>query len=41
MDKSKRKAIVNAVTKDPKMMEQLSGLLQNEDIQKKLKDLLK
>ena len=41
MDKSKRKQLLDSISRDPKAMEQLTGLLQNPDIQSKLKDFLK
>lgn len=41
MDKSQRKELLNELSKNPDAMKQVSSLLQNSDIQKKLKDLLK
>ena len=40
LDKTKQKKLLSELSKDKKTMEQLSGILQNPDIQKKLKDIL-
>lgn len=40
MDKTSRKKLVDAVSRDPDTMSKLKGLLEDESIQKKLKDIL-
>lgn len=40
MDKSSRKKLVDSVSRDPDTMSKLKGLLEDESIQKKLKDIL-
>ena len=40
MDKSSRRSLVDSISRDPDTMEKISGLLEDEKIQKKLKDIL-
>ena len=41
MDKTKRKQLLSEISKDQKTMEQVTNLLRDPEMKKKLKDLLR
>lgn len=41
MDKKSRKEMLDTLSRDPKIMEQVSSLMDNPEFAKKLKDLLR
>lgn len=40
MDKSSKRSLMDSISNDPDTMKKISGLLEDEKIQKKLKDIL-